>query len=110
MKVTIANGESLSGPIDISAFDHIRIEMPDEWTPADLTIQALAVDGTYKDVYDKDGNEVAIKVDTNRIISISASNPKLGPLSWIKLRSGTGATPVAQGGERTLYIDGRPRK
>lgn len=111
MEVVIANGESLCvEPIDVSGFDHLKIEMPSAWTAANLTLQALAVDGTYKDVYDDAGNEVVITAAANRVIVISTADLKVAPLNWIKLRSGTGAVPVAQGGERTLYVDGRPRK
>lgn len=102
-EVTILSGQSLSDPVDISSVSEIKIEMPASWDVADLTVQARAQDGTYKNVYDEADTELIIKAAAGRIIVTS----KLKALGWIKLRSGTSSVAVNQTADRTIYIDGK---
>src|SRR3954464_9174665 len=57
---TIAAGESLSDALDCTAGPLVRITIPAEFTPANLTFQ-LSSDGVgYNDLYDVHGNEITI--------------------------------------------------
>lgn len=102
---TIANGESVSAEIDIMGYNLLAIQMPAAWTTANLTFQASsATGGTFNDVYDDAGSEVTVTAAVSRVISLDSVALKLAPMRYIKIRSGTTATPVAQGGARSLVI------
>lgn len=101
--VKIANGQSLSAALDIEGFELAAIQMP-AWTTANLTFQAAtAIDGNYQDVYDG-GAEYVFPVVASKCCADSAGALVLAPLRFIKIRSGTASTPVAQGAERTLTL------
>lgn len=102
--VTIPNGESLSGAVDIGTDTLIAADMPASWTTANLTFQAApTLDGTYKDVYDG-GAEYVFPVVAGKCCDDSAGALVMAPLRYIKVRSGTAGTPVAQAAERTLTL------
>lgn len=102
---TIANGENLSGAVDLGDKTMTGIVMPAAWTAAVLTF-AVSADGvTYNPLYDEDGSEVTETVAASRAI-------RLDPAQWagwryVKIRSGTAAAPVAQGAERIVQIVSR---
>lgn len=102
---TIANGENLSGAVDLGDKTMTGIIMPAAWTAAVLTF-AVSADGvTYNPLYDEYGTEVAETVAAGRAI-------RLDPAQWagwryLKIRSGTAAAPVAQGAERIVQIVSR---
>ena len=106
MKFTIASGASLSDAVDLAGFSYFALEMPAEWTAANLTLQAMGPSGTYRDVYDDGGNEVTITAAANRVIAISTSQLKIKPLTKVKFRSGTSSIPVNQAAARDIYIIG----
>lgn len=99
---TIANGQSLSGAVDLGGRVVAGIVMPDTWTAAGLTLQA-SVDGvTYADVYDSGGDEVEIAADAAVFIALDPS--LFAGMRFLKIRSGTSGTPVNQGGARILTL------
>lgn len=103
--VTIAATESLSTQADLEGFSVVAIEMPAAWTAAAITVQAASLrDGTFKDVVDDGGTEVSITAAASQVIAVSAAKDALAPLRFIKLRSGTGALPVAQAAERVIRL------
>lgn len=103
--VTIANGASLSSEVDLGGYALTAIQMPTAWTAASLTFQAAtASGGTFQDVYDDLGNEITVQAAASRCIGIDAVAGALAPLRFIKIRSGTSATPVNQGADRTLIL------
>lgn len=104
--VTIASGASLSGAVDLEGFAVVAIEMPAAWTAAGITFQAASLSGgTYLDVYDDAGAEVAISAGASRVIAVTGADADaLAPLQFIKIRSGTGGVPVAQAAERKLRL------
>jgi hypothetical protein len=104
--ITIANGASLSGKIRISDSLLCGIVMSDGWDAADITFQASRDDVTYNDVYDDAGDEKTVTVAADRHVVLEPSG--FAGMSWIKLRSGTSGTPVAQSAARTLYLVLRP--
>ncbi len=103
--VTIANGQSLSGQIDLEGYALVGIYMPSAWTAADLTFQATDVSGgSFQNVYDDQGNEVRVTVSASCCIGIDAVAGALAPFRFMKIRSGTSAVPVAQGADRTIKL------
>lgn len=100
--VTIANGQSLSGNIDLPAA-MFGIDMPATWTAADLTFQVSPDGVTFNDLYDETAAEVVVRAAAAR--SIRFSNPgQWLAIRTLRVRSGTAAAPVAQGGARTLTL------
>lgn len=103
--VTILINESLSDEIDLEGFGLFAIEMPAAWTAANLTFQvATASGGTFQDLYDDGGNEVVVTAAAARVIGLDAKAPEIASLRFIKIRSGTTGTPVAQLAARTLTL------
>jgi hypothetical protein len=100
----IAASASSSDAIDIR--NHINafaVAMPDEWTAASLSFMgATAEDGTYRKIVGSTGAEVVVSVATNEMIVLDETI--LRPFRYIKVRSGTDTSPVAQDDERTLYL------
>ena len=100
--VTIANGESLSGAVDLNGMALVGLIMPAAWTAANLTV-ALSIDNsTYNNLYDSNGNEYLITAAASRRIIVPASD--LPAVKWLKIRSGTSGAAVAQGGARVITL------
>ena len=103
LTATIGNGASLSDALALHGNQVAVIEMPTTWTAAVLTFQS-SVDGTnYFNLYDDAGNEVVVEADATRRIHVDVS--ALSQHKYIKLRSGTSAVAVNQGGARTIYVE-----
>lgn len=94
---TIADDASLSGAVDLGAGKVlVAIEMPADWTAADLTFQVCSTsDGTYQDLYDQNGTEKNVKVAADRFVGLDDGSFWLG-VRYLKVRSGTAASAVAQ--------------
>lgn len=111
---TIANGQSLSGVIDVSeGYQITGIKMPDAWTTAALTFVACErADGTFADVYDVDGVEVAITATNAQAGRWFVIQPLVDYMDFrfFKLRSGVSGAAVAQGAARTFIITYEPRR
>lgn len=122
---TIASGQSLSSIIDLGGeYTLCAVEVPTTWTAADITFQAATHTGkttpatygvspqdalesvlTFRDLYDATGVEYKLTASTgNKILFIA--DGVLEGVQFLKLRSGTTAAPVAQGGDRTLRVVG----
>lgn len=99
---TIANGASLSGIVDLGSNDLVGIIMPSAWTAANLTFQ-FSIDGTnFYDAYSATAELSSTAAAASRMISINAANYDMG--RYIKIRSGTSATPVNQAADRILTL------
>lgn len=105
---TIANAGSLSGAIDLGATHLFAIRLdPTAWTAASLTFQA-SIDGTnFFNLYDNFGSEVGWTVAAQTIV-LNASPAQWLGIRWLKIRSGTASSPVAQGAARALTVVGVP--
>ena len=91
---TIPHNESLSDGADCSGGDIVRITVPQEFTPANLTFQSSSDGNMYNDLYDAEGEEITMVAKPDTTIIVAAEWAKT--LGWIKIRSGTRAAPVAQ--------------
>lgn len=104
LQVDIASGTSLSGEVNVGPHRIVGVQMPAGWDAAGITFQALVRDGTFGNVHDQAGTEVAITSPAaDRYVAIADTVALLG-LGRVKVRSGTGATPVNQTANRTLYL------
>ena len=91
---TIANGASLSDGILLEGSVLVGIRMCATWDAANLTFQGSMNDEDYLNIYDSAGNEEVFTAAASRQISIEASDT--AGWRWVKVRSGTSGTPVAQ--------------
>ena len=109
VNATIANGASLSGVVDIGEGKTLcAIDMPADWTAANLTFQAsTASDGTFDNLYDQYGTEKTVTADEDRYIALDDPAFWLG-VRYIKVRSGTAASAVNQGAERVITLVTKP--
>lgn len=103
--VTIAINESVSGELDLEGYRFVSIQMPAAWTAANLTFQAAEkAAGTFNNLYDDEGTEAIAIAAASRQISMSLYSLAFAPLQFIKIRSGTAATPVNQAAARTIRV------
>jgi hypothetical protein len=100
--VTIDNGASLSGAVNLSGWTLIAIDMPASWTAANLTLQASIDNSTWDNVFDSLGTEVTITAAASRFILLNPAD--FVSVRYLKVRSGTSGTPVNQGGARTITL------
>jgi hypothetical protein len=101
----ISNGTSLSPAVDLGLQCLVRIDMPAAWTTAALTFQ-VSVDGvTYRNLYDYSGNEFTV-VSTVALANRAITVVIVDWLSvrFIKVRSGTSASPVNQGQDSSVGL------
>ena len=104
---TILNGESMSSTIDLRNVGvPVALVMPAAWTAAVITAQVAITGASFVDLRDRFGVEWSATVAVDRGVILDP----IDFLAWryIRLRSGTAAVPVAQGGERSLRVVARP--
>ncbi len=100
--VIIANGQSLSGVVQIAGKLLVGIIMPAAWDAANLTFQVSRDDVTYNNKYDDAGVEKTITAAAARHIDVVPA--EFSGSEWLKIRSGTSGTPVPQTAARTIYL------
>lgn len=103
--VTIANGASLSGEVDLEGFALVGIIMPAAWTAAVLTFAAASGSGgTFNPVYDDAGVEVSAQAAAARSIGVDSAAVALASFRFLKVRSGTSGAAVNQDADRTITL------
>lgn len=104
---TIANGAALSDSQPLAGGALIGIYIPAAWTAANLTFQASEDGATWSDVHSPDGTEYVVTVNAAGQYYPLPVADLLGP-SFLRVRSGTAAAAVNQGGSRSLVLKVRP--
>lgn len=99
--LTILSGQSLSDALDLKGRILTGVFLPAAWTAANLTFQASPDGGTYYDAWDQ-ALEITVSAAASRFVAIDAQL-FLG-VRFLKVRSGTSGTPVAQGADRALIL------
>ena len=105
--LTVTMATNLSIVIDKSKYKNMLIVMPTTWTTADITFAvSSAKTGPFaKLTYAIDGNEVTAKAVASVVIALDGkAKEALEACSFVKIRSGTAATPVTQDSARTFTI------
>lgn len=104
LSATILSGQSLSDDINLGGRIPVGLVMPAAWTAASITFQASLDDGaTWHDVYAIDETELTISsVVVDSFLALDSAN-FLG-VTYLRLRSGTTATPVNQGADRAITV------
>jgi hypothetical protein len=98
--LTIAAGGSLSAGVNMNGCTVARMELP-TITSAAITFQASEDGGTYRELTDFYGSAVSYPASTGNVIVV------VGPGDWysmkfMKVRSGTAASAVAQAGGASI--------
>jgi hypothetical protein len=91
---TILAGEALSDGVDCSAGNIVRITVPQEFTPANLTFQVSTDGGFYNDLFTAGGAEVTVVAHGST--GIVVPEPWTKSINFIKFRSGSRTHPIAQ--------------
>ena len=100
---TILSGQSVSAGVQINGLHPIRLIMPAAWDAAAITLQESFDNGVlspWQNIYDEAGGELTLIVAAARNVRIPVTFLPAG--QWIRIRSGTSATPVNQTASRIL--------
>ena len=101
--VVISANQTQTSAIDFGHKEVIALQMPSTWTTANITLLgATTVSGAYTPVYDQSGSEINLAVANNRMIMVDGSSQIFNTIRYMKIRSGTSATPVSQDADRLL--------
>ncbi|MCK9327078.1 MAG: hypothetical protein M0P69_16415, partial [Bacteroidales bacterium] len=97
MDFVIENGESLSESVEVSLFKALGIAIPSTWDTAGVTFQVGGGGNDFVNLYKADGSgEYTLTAGAGTAIPLDPDI--LGPWRFLKLRSGTAASAVAQSG------------
>lgn len=100
-----ATARAITSEIDLAGYFLTGIGMPSGWTAANLTFKsAPATGGTFQNVYDDAGTEITVTAAASENLSLLTATKLLNAYRYVKIRSGTGATPVTQEVARTLTL------
>lgn len=105
ISTNIPANEALSGMVDLGNSTVVGFELPETFPTTTLTFQAKAKvseEGTgdvsledWDNVYDDTGTELSVTVAQGRCVGLKSDKASvLAPFRFIRLRSGTSATPV----------------
>lgn len=102
--VSIANGASVSGTIDLLRTAIVGFVAPASWTTAALNIE-VSTDGTsWSSLYDAYGSATGSLSALVAGAAYAVDMVSLLPFRYVRLRSGTSASPVNQAAQRDFKI------
>jgi hypothetical protein len=110
MPLQVLNGpfiqpsESLSDGIDCSAGAIVRLTMPGNWTPANLTFQISSDGAMYNNLVNTDGEEIQIRVVAGSAVVLAQFADYLRAIAFLKVRSGSSEHPVEQAELREFAV------
>jgi hypothetical protein len=108
-QVTIANGQSLSAPVNLGSKTLCAITLPAAWSAAGLSFQVSDDQGaTWLNMFDSAGSEIVIPsaaVVAGQRISIDPAI--FSGVDFLKVRSGASGGAVNQGADRILTLVSR---
>jgi hypothetical protein len=101
---TIANGASVSGTIDLQRTAIVGFVAPSAWTTAALNIE-VSIDGTsWSSAFDAYGLAVGSMSALTAGAAYVVDMVSLLPFRYVRLRSGTSASPVNQAAQRDFKV------
>jgi|WetSurMetagenome_2_1015567.scaffolds.fasta_scaffold00223_14 hypothetical protein len=102
---TILTGQATSDVVDIRNARNIAFILPATWTTAGITFQACdSADGTFVDLKNDAGTEVAITAAQNTAIVLNTALMAVTAMPYIKIRSGTSSSPTNQSATRLIKV------
>lgn len=100
----ILAGEALSDGIDCSAGEIVRLTMPAQWSPANLSFQISSDGNGYNDLVTFDGTEVIMPVVPGSAVVLAPLDQYLRAVAFLKIRSGSRSYPVPQPVQRDFAV------
>ena len=101
---TIAAGDSLSDGLDCTSGRIVRLTMPADWTPANVSFQ-ISSDGVfYNDVINTSGQEIMMPVVAGSAVLVASLGDNLDGVAFLKIRSGSRSHPVIQAAQRAFAV------
>lgn len=98
-----ATDDAITSAINLAGHILVGVIMPATWTAAGITFEVSDTEaGTYVDLYDTSGAELALSAAASIYLAVDPVN--FYGVNFLKVRSGTSATPVDQTTPRTLKL------
>ena len=110
MPLTILQGPTIEAGHEESAVMALGMDFivglitPEEWTPAVVSVIVSPQGDNYYDLFDNVGREITFNVTPNTFLSLDPDT--LLGAAFLKLRSGTRASPVVQEAVRRFLLVG----
>jgi hypothetical protein len=103
----------MSSAVDATAGDIVRILLPADWTPANISFQVAQTsnDADFHDLYIANGGEVLIPCVPGVVFGIGREAQEATRDCFVRVRSGTSGAPVVQEAARafTLFVNKAPQ-
>ena len=111
--VAIAQGAALSAAVDLGGQTACALQLPaaNAWTDADITFDASFDGATYGPIIDRFRTEYLVDVPATASLDsdvVPLDLDVFDGIRYLKVRSGTNATPVNQAAARSIRIVFRP--
>lgn len=103
LTTTIARGAALSAVVPLGGCPVLALAMPAAWDEAPLTVQVSPDGQTFYDLDGPDDTALTLAAEPGRVIWIDDYAQWAG-IRFLKLRSGTPDSPLAQSGDRSILI------
>lgn len=101
--MVISSGQSVSSAKNFYGATIFKFVFPAAWTTASLTfLESESENGTYTSVYSDSAERTISAAAANRTIRVYPAD--YFSVKWLKIRSGTAATPVNQGQNTTVLV------
>jgi hypothetical protein len=95
LPAAIAAGQSMTDGLNLGGLRLFGLTVPANWTAANVTFQMSADGGnTWTNMYDASGSELTAVAGASRFIAMDPAN--FASAQWVKIRSGSSASPVNQ--------------
>jgi hypothetical protein len=98
----IASSGSVSQSLALHNRRPLAIQTPSALTGTAITFRCSYDESTWANLYDDTGTEISVTVSTSRYIALDPS--KFAGCEFIQLRSGTNASPTAEGAAREIKL------
>lgn len=102
--VSIAAATALSPAVDLAGQRLHRIALPAAWTAAAITFQSSFDGTTWNDLYDGNGEVTLASANVAAGRAIVVDPAVFLGVRFLKVRSGTSASPVAQAAQRDCTL------
>ena len=103
-EATIESTEKQSSAVEILGAKHLGLIIPAAWATAAMTFLVSHNGTDYVALYDDKGAEVTTTVAVSTGIGLATYEASFAPWQFLKLRSGTAASEVAQPGPKASIV------
>lgn len=103
LPVTLTGGSSITDLVDLGGLRLFALVVPSDWATANITFQ-MSPDGgtTWANMKDQNGNEIVVTAGASDCVLLNPT--QFSSLPFLRLRSGTAASPVVQASSRSIQL------